>query len=236
MPDYRDIERRLSEALGFARRPVAVSFRESAPAGVERFTGSEPSGCSFWRLAAAGRVFYTVPSDHYNCAIGSYTHQIPLPEARAGETEQTLAYMIEIGYLKREEVAAFPRLPRAPGVVLYAPLGDSPVDPDVALFSAPVGRIMLLQEAAQRAGMATGFPLLGRPTCMALAAALSGHFVVSVGCIGNRVYTDVGEDELYAALPGSNLEKIASEAQTIAAANAALRDYHRARRQELAAE
>ena len=26
-----------------------------------------------------------MPSDHYNCAVGSYTHSIPLPAARAGE-------------------------------------------------------------------------------------------------------------------------------------------------------
>src|SRR5437870_7567822 len=93
MIDYHSVEQRLSEALGLGRRPVAVTFLDAPPAGVARFAGSEPSGCSFWRLAAAGRPFYTVPSDHYNCAIGSHTHAIPLPAERAQELEQTLSFM-----------------------------------------------------------------------------------------------------------------------------------------------
>ncbi|MGH7347407.1 MAG: hypothetical protein ACREK4_21050, partial [Candidatus Rokuibacteriota bacterium] len=66
MTDYRSIERQLTGALALARRPVAVAFRPSPPPGVPKFSGSEPSGCSFWRLAAADRAFYTVPADHHN--------------------------------------------------------------------------------------------------------------------------------------------------------------------------
>ena len=52
--------------------------------------------------------------------------------------------------------------------------------------------------------------------------------------IGNRVYTDLGEDELSVTVPERNLAKGADEAQTIAAANASLSEYHRGRRQALA--
>ena len=71
---------------------------------------------------------------------------------------------------------------------------------------------------------------------MALPAALAGGVVASTRCIGNRVYTDLGEDELYVAVPGRDLAKVADEAQTIAAANAKLSEYHRGRRQALATE
>jgi len=47
MIDYHSVEQRLSEALGLGRRPVAVTFLDAPPAGVARFAGSEPSGCSF---------------------------------------------------------------------------------------------------------------------------------------------------------------------------------------------
>jgi uncharacterized protein (DUF169 family) len=232
--DYRAIERRLREGLGLTRRPVAVAFRDAPPAGVKQFTGSEPSGCSFWRLAMEGRVFCTVPSDHYNCPVGSHTHNIPLPPERAGELPQVLEVMTGLGYLKMEEVPGIPRLPKTPGAIVYAPLGDTPVDPDVVLFIGPPGRVMLLQEAALRAGVAAQLPLLGRPTCMALPAALSGGAVASTGCIGNRVYTGAGEDELYVAVAGRDVSRVADEAETIAKANAALADYHRGRRAELA--
>ncbi|HXZ43823.1 MAG TPA: DUF169 domain-containing protein [archaeon] len=236
MADYRIIEQRLSEVLGLQRRPVAVTFRETPPAGVSKFTGMEPSGCSFWRIAAGGRTFYTVPSDHYNCPIGSYTHNLSLPQDRTQELDQTLSFMAGIGYIRMEEVPSIPRLPQPPGVVIYAPLGDTPVEPDVVLFTGRPGRVMLLQEAALRAGVGAQVSLFGRPTCMVLPAALAHGVVASTGCIGNRVYTDVGEDELYVAVLGRDLPRIAEEAQTITAANAKLSEYHRGRRQALATE
>lgn len=236
MPNYQSIESLFHQSIDLASRPVAVAFRDAAPAGIAKFTGTEPSSCSYWRLAAAGRAFYTVPGDHYNCAIGSYTHNIPLPDERAPELDETLKLMTGIGYLKMEEVPGIPRMPQTPGVVIYAPLGETPVDPDVVLLTGRSGKIMLLQEAAHRAGVRSGAPLLGRPTCMALPAALGRGFVLSVGCIGNRVYTGVGEDELYAVMPGKDIEKIAGEMETIASANATLFDFHRARRAELTTE
>ena len=93
---------------------------------------------------------------------------------------------------------------------------------------------MLLQEAALRAGAAAQTPLLGRPTCMALPVAMSSGAVMSTGCIGNRVYTDLAEDELYVVVPGKDLVRIARELDTIADANSKLFDYHRSRRLDLA--
>lgn len=226
----------MCEAFGLQRRPIAIAFRDAAPAGIAKFSGTEPSGCSFWRIAAEGRTFYTVPGDHYNCAVGSYTHNISLPEERASELDRTLSLMTGVHYLKMEEVPRIPRLPKTPGVVIYAPLGDTPVDPDVALFIGRPARISLLLEAAARAGTSAQIPFLGRPTCMALPAVLTQGIAISAACIGNRVYTDLGEDELYVAIRGGELARIAAEAQTIAKANLQLADYHRGRRRDLATE
>lgn len=232
--DYPALDRQLTTTLGLARHPVAVAFRDAPPPGVAKFTGQEPSGCSFWRLAAGGRAFYTVPSDHHNCVIGSHTHNIPLSAERARELPDTLQFMTGLGYLRMEEVAGIPQLPRTPGVVIYAPLGATPVDPDVVLFAGRPGRLMLLQEAALRAGVGAPTSALGRPTCMALPAALTHGLVTSSGCIGNRVYTDLGDDELYVAVAGRDLARVAAEAETIAAANATLRAHHEQRRRTLA--
>jgi uncharacterized protein (DUF169 family) len=236
MTDFRALEQRLFRDLGLARRPVAVAFREQAPAGVQAFSGGAPSGCSYWRIAAGGWTFYTVPADHYNCAIGSHTHNIPLPPGRAPELDETLSFMTGIGYVKMEEVQGFPRLPRTPGAVIYAPLGDSPVEPDVVIFAGRPSRVMLLQEAAIRAGAAAQVSMLGRPTCTALPAALTMGVVASTGCVGNRVYTDLGEDELYVMVPGKDLTRVAEALGTIVSANATLTEYHRGRRQALARE
>jgi hypothetical protein len=86
MTDYR-LEESLAAEIGLARRPVAIAFLDAPPAGVGKFEGAEPLSCSFWRLAAEGRTFYTVPSDRWNCPIGSCTHNAPLPPERAPEED-----------------------------------------------------------------------------------------------------------------------------------------------------
>ena len=233
MTDYEQIETLFVKNLDLRHRPVAVSFLDDAPPLVEKFEGVLPSGCSFWKLASDGRIFYTVGADHYNCPIGSYTHNISLPRQRAHELNDTLQLMTSIGYLRLEEVPGIPRLPATPEVVLYAPLGDTPVDPDVVLFWGPPGKVMVLQEAAIRAGVAAQLTTLGRPTCMVLPAALKHGIVASSGCIGNRVYTGLGDAEMYVAVPGKDIGPIAEQTAVVRAANSALLQYHQQRKQEL---
>jgi uncharacterized protein (DUF169 family) len=232
MTDYERIEKLFQKNLELSHRPVAVSFLESVPPLIEKFEGVRPSGCSFWKLAADGRVFYTVGADHFNCPIGSYTHNISLPEGRAHELNDTLEFMTTIGYLRMAEIPQIPRLKETPEIVMYAPLADTPVDPDVVLFWGPPGRVMLLQEAAMRAGVATQFKTLARPTCMVLPAALSQGTVASSGCIGNRIYTGLGEADMYVAVPGADIGPVAEQTAVIRAANSALRQYHEERKRE----
>jgi len=232
MTDYAHIEQLLTATLGLRRRPVAIAIRETAPAGVRPFMGSLPSGCSFWKLAADGRTFSTVPGDHHNCSIGSYTHNIPLPPEREPELMQTLTWMTEIGYIRMEEVPAIPRLAETPGVMVYAPLGQTPVDPDVVLVTGEPGRMMLLHEAAVRSGVAVQ-PLFGRPTCMAVPASLAQGIVSSMGCVGNRVYTGLPDSELYTTVSGKHIGPVAEQLATIAKANALLAEYHQQRRAAL---
>jgi uncharacterized protein (DUF169 family) len=232
--DWKALEEKIGGAVKLARRPVAVAFLEAAPADVKKFEGTEPSGCSFWRLAASGRVFYTVPENHFNCAVGAYTHNIALSPEREKETEQTLKMMFDLGYVKPEEVPQIPRLAKAPVAIVYAPLGDAPVAPDVVLFACKPSGAMLLSEAANRAGVGSGAPALGRPTCMALPASMQMGAILSLGCMGNRVYTGLGEDEMYFVLRGRDLAAVADALAVITSANAALNEYAAGRRSQLA--
>jgi uncharacterized protein (DUF169 family) len=118
------------------------------PAGLEEFKGTEPSGCSFWRVAAAGKSFCTVPENHFNCAVGAYRHNIPLSATRERETEQTLEMMFDLGYVKPEEVPQIPRLAKTPVAIAYAPLGDATFTPDAVLFACKPAGAVLLNAAA----------------------------------------------------------------------------------------
>ena len=233
MTDYRSIEQRLTDTLQLRRRPVAIAFRDDPPRGVAKLQGTQPSGCSFWAIAATGRTFYTVPADHYNCPIGSYTHNIPLPAERQHELQDTLGLMGELGYIRLEEVGSVPRLSKTPAVTVYAPLGDTPVHPDAVVITGTPAGLMLLHEAALRLGKSS-VPMLGRPTCMAIPAAMAHGLASSLGCIGNRVYTSISDDEFYTVARGTDLGELMNEMATITAANVTLAEYHRERRAVLA--
>jgi uncharacterized protein (DUF169 family) len=223
-------ERQLTELLGLRASPVAVSYRPSAPASVPRIGTVGPSGCSYWKLAGEGQVFYTEATDHYNCPIGSYTHNIDLPPSKEQELQGLVETMVGLEYLRLEEVPQIPRRREPFGVAIYAPLRSAPVPPDVILIRGNARQMMLLTEAAALAGAGAGRGLMGRPTCAALPAAIQDRQLhASVGCIGNRVYTGLGDDELYMVLPGSQLEAILEKLATIVHANRELEQFHRSR-------
>jgi hypothetical protein len=69
--EFRQAEAIIMEATGLDRRPVAVAFLDDPPAGVPRFSGAAPSGCTFWRLAerGAGSDEFTAP--HFDNIIYS---------------------------------------------------------------------------------------------------------------------------------------------------------------------
>jgi uncharacterized protein (DUF169 family) len=211
----------LQDLLGLRRSPVAVTFRATAPAGVPRVDSAGPSSCSYWKLAAEGRTFYTEAPDHSNCPIGAYTHGIDLSAQVKQELEEVVSTMLSLGYLRAEEVPDIPRRDSAFGVAVYAPLAQAEGEPDVVILAGNARQVMLLAEAAGAAG------LMGRPTCAALPQAMkTGQGVASLGCIGNRVYTGLADDEMYFALPGSQVKAVTEKLATIVHANRELEKYH----------
>jgi hypothetical protein len=109
----------VQQLLGLRVPPIAIRFEEEPPSGIASWDdGEAPSGCTFWQAAQTGRTFSTVPSDHFNCAIGCYTHAISLPDERAAELSDALNLMVESNYLEMSEVPGIPRLEKAPGAVV----------------------------------------------------------------------------------------------------------------------
>jgi uncharacterized protein (DUF169 family) len=209
---------------------IAVAFQASAPADLQAVESAGPSSCTYWKLAAEGKIFYTEAADHYNCPIGSFTHGIELPPAKAQELEGLVGTMLGLEYIRQEEIAAIPRCDAPFGVALYAPLSDAPFDVDVVLVRGNAKQMMLIAEAAGAAGLSGGGALMGRPTCAMIPAAMQGgHVTTSLGCIGNRVYTGLGDDEFYAAIPGSKLALLVDKLATIVTANHELERFHRTR-------
>jgi uncharacterized protein (DUF169 family) len=220
----------LRALLGLHWPPIAVAFQDRAPADLQRVGSAGPSGCTYWKLAAEGKMFYTEAADHYNCPIGSFTHGIDLPPAQAQELEGLVGTMIGLDYIRQEEIPSIPRRDAPFRVALYAPLAEAPFNVDVVLVRGHAKQMMLTAEAAAAAGLSGDGALMGRPTCAMIPAAMqSGSVTTSLGCIGNRVYTALWDDEFYAAIPGSKLDLLLDKLATIVTANRELESFHRAR-------
>jgi len=230
MTGAQQMAEQLKVLLGLRTDPVALSFAPTPPAGVRRVARAAASGCSYWKRAAEGEAFYTEAADHYYCPIGAYTHGVELPPDQMKELEGFVGKMIGLGYLRQEEVPAIPWRQGEFRVAVYAPLAEAPGEPDVVLVRGNAKQLMLLAEAAQAAGVGAESPLMGRPTCAAVPEVLrTQRSAASLGCIGNRVYTALADDELYFAVPGKELSTVVEKLATIVNANRELESYHRAR-------
>jgi uncharacterized protein (DUF169 family) len=216
--------------MNLGHQPVAIAFLDHPPAGLSRLDRALAAGCGYWAHASEGHAFYTTAEDHYNCTIGAHTHGVTLPPAKAAELQAVIGTMIELKYLKADEVATITRRTRPMEVAAYAPIGLASFDPDVVIFRGNARQIMLISEAARRAGVFEAGAVMGRPACAMIPQALNSQAgIASVGCIGNRVYTGLGDDELYFAVPGSALEQTLDQIETVLRANTQLEAFHRQR-------
>ena len=228
--DLARLDGRLRDLLGPDARAVAIAFVGQLPDGVDHVGRAVPSGCTFWKLAAEGQVFYTDPADHYGCPVGAHTHGLPPgPDGGASLTEMVRT-MVGLEYLRESEVPDIPTLVGGFRHAVYAPLAAAPVAPDVVILRGSARRMMVAAEAARAAGIEGSAPVRERPTCAVIAQVIqSGRAQPSFACVGNRVYTGLGEGEVYFAVPGARLEAFIDKLAAVTAANQALEAFHRAR-------
>jgi uncharacterized protein (DUF169 family) len=221
--------RNLQDTLGLSAAPIAIGFSDDPPAGLEKWQGGPvPAGCAFWREALNGRSFYTVPADHYNCAVGAYTHGIGLPPERGSELEATVKLMVSNDYLRMEEVAGIPTLDKAPAYISFGPVESAAFRPDVVLIAARPAVAMLIYEAALRAGAGSALMnAMGRPACAVVPlASKTGLASISLGCMGNRTFAALPDDELYVCIPGSQWDAILPKLTEIGRANSAMKTFY----------
>jgi len=223
--------------LGLEHPPVAIGLFDTPPRGLTRWQdGPVPAGCAFWREAQEGRAFYTIPADHYNCAIGAYTHAIPLPMAREQELMDTVGFMVEANYISMDEVPAIPKLSDTPAYIAYAPVALGAFEPSVVVVSAKPAVAMLLYEAAIAAGASNGMmTVLGRPGCAVVPLTMGATGVsVSLGCRGNRTFTGLADDRMYVCVAGAKWNAVVDKLAEVAAANNTMADHYAAKIEALA--
>jgi uncharacterized protein (DUF169 family) len=235
MTPFDSIARTLTDSLQLSQTPVAVCFADAVPEGVEIYSDSVPAGCRFWQEAAS-RVFATVSANHDLCSIGVHTHNLETTPAQQQDLGDALKVFADLGYVRAEDIPLIPVLSRKAKVVVYGPLADVPLPPDVVLMFVRADQTLILSEASQQ--VEGGLPpAMGRPACAVVPQAFnSGRTALSLGCCGARAYLDVMTPEvaLY-AVPGPMIEAFAERVAGLAKANSILTTFHAQRRRDVEA-
>lgn len=232
---HQALAAQLTEALALTVPPIAITSTDDLPAGVPLHQGQAPAGCSFWQEAIKG-AFATAPADHGLCAIGMYTHNLARSPAEDAELGAALGVFAELGYVRPEDVPHIPVLKQQKKHVVYSPLADAALAPDVVLLFVRPSQTLILAEAAEQVDGHYA-PAMGRPACAVVPAALNNAApALSLGCCGARAYVDALTDDtaLY-ALPGSKLEAYTARIVALAGANKVLSQFHQIRKRDVAA-
>jgi hypothetical protein len=232
---YSQIASILTASLNLRQPPVAICFTNAVPAGVKGHTGRVPAGCRFWQDGASA-AFATSASDHSLCAIGVYTHSLQPSAAQQTDLTDALRIFGELDYVRPEDLALIPVLEFRPAHVVYAPLADSPLPPDVVLLCVDANQTLILSEAAQQVEKQNP-PAMGRPACAIVPQVMkTGRAALSLGCCGARAYLDVLTDDVAVfAIPGPKLDAYAWRIEALAKANAVLARFHAIRRRDISA-
>lgn len=226
---------RLSTALGLDIRPIGLTFTDTPPEGIAAPSRAVPSACGFWRLAEHG-VFYAPAEAHNNCPIGAMVMGFPLTEALHAQLGELVTSMCECTYLSPDEGDKIPGVQPSAAGILYGPLADLPAEPQVVLFWLTPRQAMLYNEGVGAASWTQGSILsTGRPACAALPSALSTDApVISWGCMGMRTFTEIPDDRLLAAVPGTRLESLVDELERIVASNNTMRTFYESKKAAIA--
>ncbi|MGI0091175.1 MAG: DUF169 domain-containing protein [Nitrososphaerales archaeon] len=211
---YKDLGFEIQVLLKLEHPPIAISFTNDTPIGINKTNESVPAGCVFW-FRAFNDEFYTTQEDHASCNIGSFTHGFLEASQVSLATCPDISLMIQAKYLELSDFAGVPRMNKASKYVVYAPLRSASLEPDVVLMICNTEQTMLVSEAAGSART------MGKPTCSSIPYAYNEDAIaISLGCITNRVRTGLKPGELVITVPRRQLDSfVAKLRQTVQSNN-----------------
>ena len=181
-------------------------------------------------------AFATSAFDHNLCAIGVYTHNLQSSPGQQVDLADALKVFKDLGYVRDEDVASIPVLKSRSQFVVYSPLAETPLPPDVVILFVNASQTLILSEATEQVESQTP-PAMGRPACAIVPQVMNtGRAALSLGCCGARSYLDNLTDEVAIfAIPGAKLGSYTQRIQTLAKANSVLAKFHQIRRRNIVA-
>jgi uncharacterized protein (DUF169 family) len=226
---WGDLANQLTKVLGLQHVPIAITFTNEAPATLPRFEGEVPepsadgrtgkvsAGCVFW-IKGEERTFATVPSDHFNCSVGSVTHGLKKLADMLGNED--VRSMLECEWVTAAEAMQLPVVKNSHNFIIYGPLAKAPVDPDVILLRINAFQSMVIHDAF------SDMDIVGKPQCHIIPLSKEQNKIaMSTGCMLSRVRTGMQPDEMTCTLPARRLTEVVEKIEARRIANAAVAAY-----------
>lgn len=227
--DYKTISAALTELLALDSPPLAITFTQDEPAGVSRFVGGMPqptadgrtgkvaAGCVFW-MKAATQTFHTCAEDHANCSVGSLTHGFIGLDVAA--TRDDVKAMVSVNWVTPEMFPGIPVVKLRPKCVVYGPLAQTRIDPDVVMLRVIGKQAMSLHDAMPE------IRFEGKPQCHIIPIAKEqGQVALSVGCMASRTRTGMSNTEMTCAVPAGKLDELVQRLRSSCSADKAIAAY-----------
>jgi uncharacterized protein (DUF169 family) len=230
---YAQLSEDFKTALNLNQAPIAISFTDVFPTGLSAPSTRVAAGCRFWQDAAT-ETFATVAEDHNSCAIGVHTHNLEPTPSQQTDLLDALKVFGDLGYVRPEDLPLIPVLASRSKYVVYGPLNQTPLPPDVVLFFVNSNQTLVLSEAAQQVENGNP-PAMGRPACAVIPQVINtGRAALSLGCCGARAYLDVLTDDVALfAIPGARIGAYAERIVALSEANQVLSRFHQMRRRDI---
>lgn len=208
--NHIQIDSDLQNGIPLEKPPIGLAFVDGQPVGVSKTDKVVPSSCTFWAEAETG-VFYAAAEDHYNCTLGTMVMGFELPEEQMNTLMTEVGMMCEMEYVREEEVPNVPKVEKQSSGIVYGPLAELPIAPDVVLLWVKPSQAMVVNETVgQMNWAASPAGVYGRPGCAAIPVALSqGNVSQSFGCTGMRIRSGISDEFMLMAVPGDKVESLA---------------------------
>lgn len=208
---YAELSNKMKKTLGLESSPIAISFSNEAPEGVERMKGKARLCQMLDKVRLEGKSFYTVAENHL---CGGGTHSCGLSEP--AERLRTGEFLVKLGLFgsrraARRFISSNPRIEFGTvKVVSFSPLEKAKFEPDVVVLICNAKQGMKIAEASAYESGKRTTGLTGPPICSAVVAApfLSGEVVYSLGDAGARRFMKLKDGDIFVGIPAELLPDI----------------------------
>jgi uncharacterized protein (DUF169 family) len=210
---YAELSTKIKRTLGLESSPIAISFSNEAPEGVEQLKGRMRLCQMLDKVRLGGESFYT-DSENHECDGGASSCGL----RELSERLKTGEFLVEdLGLFgstraARRFLSSNPRIECGTvTVVSFSPLEKAPFEPDVVVLICNAMQGMKIAEAfAYKSGKRI-MGLTGPPICSAVVAApfLSRKVVYNLGDLGARRFMNVKDENIFIGIPAALLPEIA---------------------------